>query len=150
MIDNVCQNVNNNVLPLEGIVQDCQNDEDGVHAGQSDEELVEGVVHVRLRQDDDAQDVADQTHDRAFGHAAKREQQPRQSREVPELGLRAEQVLFVGDSPEHDIAGAAALGMRTALIIDEGMPPPLQSGKQAIDAHHTIRSLAELPALVRG
>ncbi len=65
-------------------------------------------------------------------------------------GLRAEQVLFVGDSPEHDIAGAAALGMRTALIIDEGMPPPLQSGKQAVDAHHTIRSLAELPALVRG
>ena len=62
MIDNVCQNVNNNVLPLEGIVQDCQNDEDGVHAGQSDEELVEGVVHVRLREDDDAQDVADQTH----------------------------------------------------------------------------------------
>ena len=47
---------------MEGIVQDCQNDEDGVHAGQSDEELVEGVVHVRLRQDDDAQDVADQTH----------------------------------------------------------------------------------------
>ena len=47
---------------MEGIVQDCQNDEDGVHAGQSDEELVEGVVHVRLREDDDAQDVADQTH----------------------------------------------------------------------------------------
>ena len=57
-----CQNDNNIILPLEGIVQDCQNDEDGVHAGQSDEELVEGVVHVRLREDDDAQDVADQAH----------------------------------------------------------------------------------------
>ena len=64
-------------------------------------------------------------------------------------GLRAGEVLFVGDSPEHDIAGAAALGMRTALIIDEGMPPPLQSGKAAAEAHHTIHSLGELPALLR-
>jgi HAD superfamily hydrolase (TIGR01549 family) len=63
-------------------------------------------------------------------------------------GLQAHEVLFVGDSPEHDIAGAHALGMRTALIIDEGMPPPLQAGKVTIEAHHTIRSLSELPGLL--
>lgn len=64
-------------------------------------------------------------------------------------GLEAHEVLFVGDSPEHDIAGAGALGMRTALIIDAGMPPPLQAGKATIAPHYTIRSLGELPGLLR-
>jgi hypothetical protein len=28
------------------------------------------------------------------------------------------------------------------------MPPPLQAGKVTIEAHHTIRSLSELPGLL--
>jgi FMN hydrolase / 5-amino-6-(5-phospho-D-ribitylamino)uracil phosphatase len=32
------------------------------------------------------------------------------------LGLPPEQVLHIGDSPEHDVAGAQAIGMRTAWI----------------------------------
>ena len=63
-------------------------------------------------------------------------------------GLAAADVLFVGDSPEHDIAGADALGMRTALIVDPELPPPLQSGRGGVDAHHRVTTLWELCALV--
>lgn len=63
-------------------------------------------------------------------------------------GFAANEVLFVGDSPEHDIAGAAALGMQTALIVDAELPPPLQSGRGAAEARHRITTLRELCALV--
>ena len=59
-------------------------------------------------------------------------------------GLRANEVLFVGDSPEHDIIGAQAAGMRTALITDGGIPPPLQTGRVHISADHTIATLTDL------
>ncbi|MDP6182497.1 MAG: HAD family hydrolase [Gammaproteobacteria bacterium] len=63
-------------------------------------------------------------------------------------GLAAECVLFVGDSPEHDIVGANAAGMRTALIIEEGVEPPLQTGREAVAPDHTIRALSELKEIV--
>ena len=63
-------------------------------------------------------------------------------------GLAPQEVLFVGDSPEHDINGAHRLGMRTALVLNETGEPPLQSGKTAVAADHTIRSLLELTELV--
>ena len=63
-------------------------------------------------------------------------------------GLEAADVLFVGDSPEHDIAGAASVGMRTALIVDEGMPPPLQAGKDTREPDHRIDRLSDLLELV--
>ena len=63
-------------------------------------------------------------------------------------GLAAPDVLFVGDSPEHDIDGAAAVGMRTALIVDEGMPPPLQAGKNTREPDHRIDRLTDLLHLV--
>jgi putative hydrolase of the HAD superfamily len=59
-------------------------------------------------------------------------------------GLRAADVLFVGDSPEHDIIGASAVGMRTALILDGGIPPPLQTGRVTVTADHNIATLTEL------
>ena len=62
--------------------------------------------------------------------------------------LKAEQVLFVGDSPDHDIIGANAVGMRTALIIEKGIEPPLQSGRDAVVPDHTIHSRGELRAIV--
>ena len=65
-------------------------------------------------------------------------------------GLAPEEVLFVGDSPEHDVQGAHEAGMRTALIVEEGVEPPLQAGKQTVDPDHTITSLSELKALVAG
>ena len=63
-------------------------------------------------------------------------------------GLSPAQVLFVGDSPEHDVHGASRLGMRTALIVEDGIEPPLQSGRQTPDPDHVIRRLAELKHLV--
>ena len=63
-------------------------------------------------------------------------------------GLGAPDVLFVGDSPEHDIVGARAAGMRTALIVEDGVEPPLQTGREGAEADHTIRTLAEITTLV--
>lgn len=63
-------------------------------------------------------------------------------------GLAAERVLFVGDSPEHDIVGANAAGMRSVLIIEEGIEPPLQTGRDTVEPDHTIRALSELRQIV--
>ncbi len=63
-------------------------------------------------------------------------------------GLAPGEVLFVGDSPEHDIIGANAVGMRTALILDGGIPPPLQTGRINVSATHNIATLAELKDIV--
>jgi len=63
-------------------------------------------------------------------------------------GLAPHEVLFVGDSPEHDIVGASAAGMRTVLISDGGLPPPLQSGKNTVKPDHIIGSLSELQELI--
>jgi putative hydrolase of the HAD superfamily len=57
-------------------------------------------------------------------------------------GPPAESVVFVGDSPWHDVAGANALGM-TSVLIGEGPPPAA-----APAPHHRIASLGELLAIV--
>ena len=38
--------------------------------------------------------------------------------------------------------------MRTALIVDGGMEPPLQSGQVEVRPDHTVQRLAELIELV--
>jgi 2-haloalkanoic acid dehalogenase type II len=63
-------------------------------------------------------------------------------------GLNANDVLFVGDSPEHDIEGADAMGMHTVLVVNDGAEPPLQSGRKTVAADYTIRHLSELLSLV--
>lgn len=65
-------------------------------------------------------------------------------------GLPAQAVLFVGDSPEHDVVGANAAGMTTALIVDGGMEPPLQSGRATVRPDHTIHTLGQLRDIVPG
>lgn len=61
-------------------------------------------------------------------------------------GHAPEQVLFVGDSPDHDVAGAAPLGMKTALIVEDDAGPPGQRGEgpPAPEADYEIRALADL------
>ena len=56
-------------------------------------------------------------------------------------GPPPESVVFVGDSPWHDVAGANALGMTTVLLgaAPAGAPAP----------HHQIEALGELLAIVR-
>jgi putative hydrolase of the HAD superfamily len=62
-------------------------------------------------------------------------------------GCAPEQVLFVGDSPEHDVAGARALGMTTVLIPEVGAEPPGKGTSQAGEPHHVIERLPDLLAL---
>ena len=64
-------------------------------------------------------------------------------------GLAADEVLFVGDSPEQDILGAHAMGMATVLISDATGPAPMHVGRETPDPDFTIQSLDELPAIVR-
>ena len=59
-------------------------------------------------------------------------------------GLDVGDILFVGDSPEHDILGAYSAGMRTALIVEPGVEAPLQSGKETVDADYQIDELSDL------
>jgi putative hydrolase of the HAD superfamily len=58
-------------------------------------------------------------------------------------GVGAERALHVGDSPEHDVAGALAAGVEPVLLRRErraACAPPANAP--------VIRSLAELPALI--
>jgi len=64
-------------------------------------------------------------------------------------GLDVGDILFVGDSPEHDILGAYSAGMNTALIVEEGVTPPLQSGKETVEPDHRIESLSDLLEIVQ-
>jgi HAD superfamily hydrolase (TIGR01549 family) len=59
------------------------------------------------------------------------------------LAIPARDVLFVGDTPDHDVAGPMRAGMRTAWI---SMGRELPAGLPAPD--FVIRDLSELPALL--
>ena len=60
-------------------------------------------------------------------------------------GLRPEEVAFVGDSLEHDVAGAGAFGMRTVWIGRAGPSDPSHPRP-----HHVIARLSELPDALGG
>lgn len=61
----------------------------------------------------------------------------------------AAETLFVGDSPQHDVAGAHAAGMRTVLIGEPGATPPLTHGLEApVAADFEVRTLPEILAIV--
>jgi HAD superfamily hydrolase (TIGR01509 family) len=66
---------------------------------------------------------------------------------LEKAGAAPEQVLFVGDSREQDIAGARALGMTTALIVEPDSPPPGSGTLPSAEPHHEIESLSELLTL---
>lgn len=64
-------------------------------------------------------------------------------------GLNKDEVLFVGDSLHHDVAGAAAVGMRSVRIVEEGVATPLTQGlKVTADPTFEITSLDELIPIV--
>ncbi len=60
-----------------------------------------------------------------------------------QLGATAARTLFVGDRPEKDVAGAARVGMRTALFARSN---PVPSGRVRPD--YLIRSLREIPIIL--
>lgn len=67
---------------------------------------------------------------------------------LEKAGCTAEQVLFVGDSPTHDIRGAKDIGMTAALIVEGDAEPPLQDGRESVPPDYRIQALSELIALV--
>jgi HAD superfamily hydrolase (TIGR01549 family) len=60
------------------------------------------------------------------------------------LNLAAPEVLFVGDTPQHDVGGAKAVGMSAAWISRRALPFP--DGVAQPD--YIIRDLAELPEVL--
>jgi putative hydrolase of the HAD superfamily len=65
-------------------------------------------------------------------------------------GLQADEVLFVGDSLHHDVAGADAVGMPSVRIVEEGVVTPLTEGLQVTaDPTYEISALTELTGLVK-
>jgi HAD superfamily hydrolase (TIGR01509 family) len=67
---------------------------------------------------------------------------------LAKAGRTPPETLFVGDSPQHDVAGAARAGMRTVLIGEPGTVAPLSHGLDAAVADFEIRSLTETIAIV--
>jgi len=57
------------------------------------------------------------------------------------LGADAEATLFVGDSFEHDMVGAHAVGMQTAWVRENGQRPPTEA---SITPNRVLRSVLEL------
>jgi putative hydrolase of the HAD superfamily len=58
-------------------------------------------------------------------------------------GVAPREVLFVGDSPRHDFAGAKPLGMRTAWIAEREEDVP-----EALRPDHVIREIPELLGVI--
>jgi putative hydrolase of the HAD superfamily len=68
---------------------------------------------------------------------------------LKKAGLEAAETLFVGDSLQHDIAGASASGLRSARIVEAGVTTPLTSGLEiTAQPDYEIRALSELIGIV--
>jgi putative hydrolase of the HAD superfamily len=73
------------------------------------------------------------------------------------LDVKAEEAVFVGDSPRADIEGAKQLGMKTVLFIEKSKKEPVtdtaqfyvEEGKSNVKPGRTIRKLANLPRALR-
>ena len=64
-------------------------------------------------------------------------------------GLKVDEVLFVGDSLHHDVAGAAAVGMRSVRIVEPGIDTPLTHGLEVTASpDYEIGTLSELLTLL--
>jgi len=64
-------------------------------------------------------------------------------------GRDVQQVLFVGDSLHHDVAGASQLGMRSARIVEAGVSTPLTHGLAVVaDPTYEITALDHLLEII--
>jgi putative hydrolase of the HAD superfamily len=70
---------------------------------------------------------------------------------LSKAGRPAAEALFVGDSLQHDVAGADRVGMRTVLIGEPGATAPLSSGfDRSVAADFEVRTLTEVLGIVDG
>jgi len=68
---------------------------------------------------------------------------------LAQVRLPAARTLFVGNEPEADIAGAAAVGMRTALICRTGRTTPPDAPRADLTVETLTELLDHLPGPVR-
>lgn len=61
-------------------------------------------------------------------------------------GARAEDAIYIGDSPQLDVAGARAVGIRTVWVNPHGLPWPAEDAGPPPDA--VIRGLGELERIL--
>ena len=71
-------------------------------------------------------------------------------RALEKAGAKPEETIFVGDSREHDVVGARALGMTTLLIEEDDAVTPGQGIGERAEPDHVIRRLSELVPLMSG
>ena len=70
---------------------------------------------------------------------------------LEKAGLGPAQALFVGDSLQHDVAGAAKVGLRSVRIVEPGVETPLTHGLDVTARPDwEIAALSELVAIVDG
>jgi len=67
---------------------------------------------------------------------------------LEQAGCSAGETVFVGDSRIHDIQGAAALGMTTVLLAEEGGASHLDDEDFEVNPDHVISRLSELLPVV--
>jgi len=63
-------------------------------------------------------------------------------------GVAALEAVFVGDSPEHDVAGARRVGMRAILVRDGEIENPGAGAGEAGTPDHVIEDLREIPGFL--
>ena len=63
-------------------------------------------------------------------------------------GLRKSELLFVGDSIEHDIFGSNKYGIQNVLFSEKNITAPLQTGKYYEEPNFSIADLADLYNLI--
>ncbi len=67
---------------------------------------------------------------------------------LAKAGCRAQEVLFVGDSLQHDIAGAHAVGMGSVLIVNDGAAPLAHGLAAAAKPDFEVDQLVEVLDIV--
>ena len=63
---------------------------------------------------------------------------------IEQMGVPAEQMVFVGDRVDKDVRGAARMGMKTILMVRNGHVP-----RGRVRPDHIVRALSEVPTVLR-
>ena len=64
------------------------------------------------------------------------------------MGLNKSELLFVGDSIEHDIFGSKRYGIQNVFFSEKNIVAPLQTGKYYEKPNFTIKDLSDLSGLI--
>ena len=88
-----------------------------------------------------------------FGISSESAQSCKPDRKIFEVakrksGLMKSELLFVGDSIEHDIYGSNKYGIQNVLFSERNITAPLQTGKYHEEPNFSIADLSDLSNLI--